>query len=354
MRPIPRPKLWPWLLPLSWLYGGVTLLRNKAFDWGWLPQAHFDVPIINVGNLTVGGTGKTPHTEFLLQFLSETYRVATLSRGYGRDTKGFFEVTNESTAAECGDEPFQMKHKYPNVCVAVDEDRREGIQLLLKGYPKPEVIVLDDALQHRYITAGLNILLTDYSRLYTRDLILPAGRLRESSSGAKRAHIVIVTKCPEDLTTREAARIRRELHLCHGQRCFFTTFRYRHPYSVFGTQSIGELRGKSVLTITGIARPEPMLKQLEGMGAEVTPMTYPDHHSFSQRDIEHINETFKNFLCENGIVVTTEKDAARIIGLAGLSSSVKEKLFALPIEVDFLFNGDRAFKKIIYSYIDKP
>ena len=353
MRPLPHPRLWPWLLPVSWLYEFVTTLRNKAFDWGWLPQQHFSVSVITVGNLAVGGTGKTPHTEYLLRLLEQKFRVATLSRGYGRKSKGFRMVEQESTAAESGDEPLQMKHKFPCVAVAVDENRRRGIQQLLSRIPIPEVFILDDALQHRYVQAGLNILLTDYSRLYTRDFVLPAGRLREAPQGAKRSNIIIVTKCPEDLSRQEAAVIRRELHLQPEQHLFFTTFRYRHPYPVFGAESDGTLQGSRVLAITGIAHPEPMFKQLEEEGAEVTPLTFPDHHTFSDNDINRINKTFNELWEPPCLAITTEKDAARLRDMAGLSPLLKVHLFALPIEVDFLLGGEPAFKKLIFSYLDK-
>ena len=249
------------LWPLACLYDLVMSLRNAAFNRGWLPSRRFPCATIAIGNLAVGGTGKTPHAEYLLRLLSPQHRVALLSRGYGRRTHGFVMANAESTASDIGDEPLQMQRKFPQVQVAVDEKRCEGMERLLAQPNPPEVVVLDDAYQHRYVCAGLYILLTDFSRLYVDDFVLPAGRLRESKRGAQRAQIVIVTKCPEGLNEAQRSDIRQRLRLSPSQKLFFTTFRYgeRRPLFAEGKQCA---TSGSVLALTGIARPEPLYEHL--------------------------------------------------------------------------------------------
>lgn len=223
-------KIHKWLYPASWLYGAAVMMRNKLFDWEVLQSKSFDIPIISVGNLAVGGTGKTPHTEYLIKSLCNQYNVAVLSRGYKRHTKGYVLATPESTARSIGDEPYQMHQKFPSVTVAVDEKRCHGIEKLLAlQKPSIDVILLDDAFQHRYVKPGLSILLTDYHRLFCDDTLLPAGRLREPISGKNRAQIVIVTKCPQDIKPIDYNIITKRLNLYPYQQLFFSSFRYGNP-----------------------------------------------------------------------------------------------------------------------------
>lgn len=342
------------LWPLACLYDLVMSVRNAAFNRGWLASRCFPCATIAIGNLAVGGTGKTPHAEYLLRLLSPQRRVALLSRGYGRRTRGFVMASTESTAADIGDEPLQMQRKFPNVQVAVDEKRCEGMERLLAQPNPPEVVVLDDAYQHRYVCAGLYILLTDFSRLYVDDFVLPAGRLRESRRGAHRAQIVIVTKCPENLNENQRQNIRRRLNLSASQKLFFTTFRYgeRRPLFPEGKQCI---MSKSALALTGIARPEPLYEHLRQQQFHVTPLRFPDHHAFTAASIALINRSFSE-MSEDTMVVTTEKDAARLRSISKqLSPSLRRQLMVQPIEVAFLEeNGkqtEELFTLIINNYV---
>ena len=252
------------LFPISVLYGTVTFVRNKMFDCGILPSEKFDVPVICVGNLSVGGTGKTPHTEYLALLLSARYRVAVLSRGYKRKSKGFVLADERTTARELGDEPYQIKRKFPDIKVAVDADRRNGITRLMQlpDEEKPEVIILDDAFQHRYVKPTLSLLLTDCNKLYTSDYVLPAGRLREWKSGASRADIIIVTKCKADISDEERKNILRQISPSKNQRVFFTYINYGELLPVFGEScdtSVNFICGNpEVLLLTGIANPFPL------------------------------------------------------------------------------------------------
>lgn len=342
------------LWPLACLYDLVMSLRNAAFNRGWLPSRRFPCATIAIGNLAVGGTGKTPHAEYLLRLLSPQHRVALLSRGYGRRTHGFVMANAESTAADIGDEPLQMQRKFPQVQVAVDEKRCEGMERLLAQAKRPEVVVLDDAYQHRYVCAGLYILLTDFSRLYVNDFVLPAGRLRESKRGARRAQIVIVTKCPEGLNEAQRSDIRQRLRLSTSQKLFFTTFRYgeRRPLFAEGKQCA---TSGSVLALTGIARPEPLYEHLRRERFQVTPLRFPDHHAFTPSSIALMNRTFSD-MPEDTMVVTTEKDAARLRSIANqLCPSLRRQLLVQPIEVAFLKeNGkptEELFTQIINNYV---
>ena len=333
------------LYPFALIYGLIVGFRNKLFDWGILCEQTFDVPVISVGNLAVGGTGKTPHVEFLISFLKDKYRVAVLSRGYKRQTKGFVLADNNSTAQSIGDEPFQIKQKFPEITVAVDKNRRRSIQTLL-GFKNltrlkeglKEVILLDDAFQHRYVKPVISILLTDYNCLYTRDYLLPAGRLRESRRGAKRADIVIVTKCPPNV---DFLKIEKELRLQKRQKLYFSTFRYNEIKPVFGCRdAINRVSTtKTVLLLTGIVSPKPLYEHLMQHAKNIVSMAYPDHHDFSQKDIENISKTFAEIEGEK-IIITTEKDAARLVGNPHLSEEMKKFIYSIGIEVEILQNKE--------------
>ena len=339
------------------MYNLIMSIRNFLFDMGWgLKQQAFDVPLISVGNLSMGGTGKTPHTEYLVKLLQQTGKdVAVLSRGYGRATKGFRLATDSSTASEIGDEPRQIKQKFPDCTVAVCEKRVVGMQQLITQRQEEGkttdnwVVVLDDAFQHRYIKPGFSILLTDYTRPYYADRVLPWGRLRESAEGAQRADVIIVTKCPKHLSATQAEEIRTKLMPLPTQQVFFTCFDYGSPYEA-ATNEAAELP-QDALVLTGIAKPLPLYAYLEAHGVEIRPLAFPDHHAFTSADADKINAAFAE-LPEGSKVITTEKDAVRLRLLPTLSEAVKANLLVQPIEVKFLFGDAEKFNTKIYDYVD--
>lgn len=341
---------------MSLVYDMGTRLRNALYNKHWFSSKSYPLPVICVGNLAVGGTGKTPHTEHLINLLqAEGLHAATLSRGYKRHTKGYLKATQQSTVQDIGDEPWQLLHNHPNITVAVDEDRCHGIEQLLQEQPKIDVILLDDAFQHRAVQAGLNILLTDYHRLYTRDMLLPAGRLRESKSGARRAHIVVVTKCPANLSEAEANDIKAELHLLPHQQLYFSTIAYGEPQPVFDAAPWpkGIYATYTLLAITGIAHPAPMVDYLKALTPHVELMSYPDHHDFTPSDLQHIQQSFAQ-LPEKKLLITTQKDAARLQSLASqLAPAIQQHLYALPIQVQFLHQQQDAFNQSIMDFVKK-
>ena len=321
-----------WLMPLSWLYGLGVSIRNLMFDCGVLKSKTYDIPVICVGNITVGGTGKTPHTEYLIRLLSKEHQVAVLSRGYKRKSEGYVLAGKDTPMEMIGDEPYQMKQKFPKIHMAVDKDRCHGIEQLMKAEVKPqtEVVILDDAYQHRYVKAGLNILLMDYHRLIHLDKLLPAGRLRESSSGSKRADIVIITKCPRDIKLMDRKGIERSLGLENWQKIFFTTYKY--PDQI---EDIGE----NPLLVTGIASPEQMVEDLQKIVPKFEVMSFPDHHNFTEQDIDAIRTR-----AAGRTILTTEKDATRLHGL--------DNMKVIPIEVEFI-EGKEEFDQTIKNYVNK-
>lgn len=345
-----------WLRPLSWVYGRGVQLRNLGFEWGLLKQTSYEVPVICVGNITVGGTGKTPHTEMLLRMLMPDHRVAVLSRGYKRKSRGFHLADSKTPMREIGDEPWQMKQKFPEAIVAVDTNRRRGIRQLLTNETTRDVdvILLDDAFQHRYVRAGLNILLTDYHRLITDDALLPAGRLREPVSAKERANIVIVTKCPYDLKPMDYRVIREALDLKPYQSLFFSTFRYGNLRRLFGDTAgqTEELTPDThVLLITGIASPQQMLLDLHRSTRHITPIPFADHHEFTAHDIERIEQAFTDLQGSKRLIITTEKDASRLMLVDNLSPIVRRHIYVLPIEVEFLRDEADDFRQLINEYV---
>ena len=347
---------------MSLVYGVGTKFRNMLYDQQWIVSKSYPLPVICVGNLAVGGTGKTPHTEYLIELLqSKGLQVATLSRGYKRHTKGYLMATPQSTAQAIGDEPWQLLHNHPGITVAVDEDRCHGIEQLMLVQPKVDAIILDDAFQHRAVKAGLNILLTDYHRLYTRDMLRPAGRLRESKAGAKRAHIVVVTKCPSDLSEAEALEIKTELNLLPHQQLYFSTITYGAPQPVFAEPQ--HMRNNShdtttfdaschLLAVTGIAHPEPMTAYLKTLTPHVELLAYPDHHDFTASDLQQMQHKFAQ-LPPRSIIITTQKDAARLQSFSSqLDNTFKQHLYALPINIKLLFSQEGAFNQSILEFVD--
>ena len=343
---------------LAWIYGCIVNLRNWLFDMDILHSQSYDHPIIGVGNLTVGGTGKTPHTELLVgMMLEEGLTVATLSRGYKRKTHGFRIATAESTADEMGDEPMQMARRYPEITVAVDENRCHGIDSLLRE-KKPDVIVLDDVFQHRYVKPGLNILLVDYNRPAHSDRMLPAGRLREPFEGRKRADIVIVTKCPRGMTPIDFRVFEHDMALMPFQKLFFSTLRYGDLIPLFADQPLLPLKQlrqiDNALLVSGIANPEQLRQDLIPHCQRLSLLTFPDHHAFTKRDAERINETFRLLPADEKIIITTAKDAVRLRLIEDkLSKTVRTSIYVLPIKVEFLRDEERTFQRIVVDYVRK-
>ncbi len=348
-----------WLLPLSWLYGLGVRFRNQLFEIGLLKQHDYDLPIISVGNITVGGSGKTPHVEHLIRLLKDKVKVAVLSRGYKRKSRGYVLAGNDSTAYDIGDEPYQIKKKYNDIYVAVDKKRVNGINRITKDEQTADtdVILLDDAFQHRYVKPGINILLVDYHRLIIYDKLLPAGRLREPQSGKNRADIVIITKCPTDLKPMEFRVLTKAMNLYPYQSLFFTTIEYGElqPFNATdGKLALNKehLASKHVLLLTGIASPKQIILDIKPHAKEITPLIFADHHRFKNKDAEKINATF-NAMKGEKIIVTTEKDAARLEGLTGLSEEVKQNLYVLPIKVKFMLHQEEEFNHKITDYVRK-
>ena len=344
-------------MPLSWLYGVVVKTRNTLFEMGVLKSRSFQIPIISVGNITVGGTGKTPHVEYMVRLLKDQFHVAVLSRGYKRKSKGFIKADNQTTMPEIGDEPYQMKQKFTDVTIAVDKNRCHGIDLLTEQDDKLDVILLDDAFQHRYVKPGINILLVDYHRLIIYDKLLPAGRLREPLNGKDRADIVIVTKCPKDLKPMEFRVVTKAMHLYPYQRLYFTTLEYAELQSLFQTSTaniptLDSLHDTHVMLLTGIASPEQLEHALAPFSPHLTPLTFADHYQFKAKDIELINNTFATMQSPK-IIITTEKDATRLNTVGGLSDEVKKNMYVLPVRISFMQDQDNMFNQQITDYVRK-
>lgn len=336
-------------------YHWVTSIRNRAFECRWLKSTEFGLPIICIGNITVGGTGKTPHTEYLIELLHKEYNIAVLSRGYGRKSRGFLKATPQTTMPMIGDEPYQIKSKFKYITVAVDEKRVRGINRLLEESNPPQVILLDDAYQHRYVKAGLNILLIDNNRPVWRDTLLPIGRLRESIAGIERADIIIVTKCREDMDEERKELCRSMLRTKRNSPVFFSTMRYGIPYPIFkeAEERVCKIeKGYNILLLTGIAKPAPLKAELESRGASVTLKQYADHHNFTVSELKDIAETL-DAIKGNKLIITTEKDAARLTSQPSLPQSIKENIYALPIEVDFLDGRREEFNKTVIKAVKR-
>ena len=328
------------LYPFSMVYSTVMRVRNKLYDHGILPSQRFDLPVIAVGNLSMGGTGKSPMVEYLTKLLRKEHMVATLSRGYRRNSRGYILLTGQETATEVGDEPLQFKHKFPEVMVAVDESRTNGIKELLKEKPQPEVVLLDDAFQHRKVSAGLYILLTSYSKIYKNDLVLPAGNLREPTSGAKRAKIIVVTKCPPNLDVQEQMEIIKKLKPKSGQEVFFSSIQYSE--SVYGRNrslTLKELKNTHFTLVTGIANPLPLVMFLQEQGLKFDHKAYKDHHNFTEAELRELQH--------EELIITTEKDYMRL-----KNEISREKIFYLPIK-STLLHRQEDFNSLILNYVQK-
>ena len=342
-----------WLLPLSWLYGLAVSLRNELFALGILKERSFSIPVISVGNITVGGSGKTPHVEYLIRLLQDYIKVGVLSRGYKRKSHGYVLADDNSTMRDLGDEPYQIKQKFHDIYVAVDKNRCNGITRLThdKATSNVGVILLDDAFQHRYVKPGLNILLVDYHRLIIYDRLLPAGRLREPLNGKQRADIVIITKCPRDLKPMEFRILTKAMDLFPYQQLFFTTIDYGTPKALFSDKTTS-LNKYNVLLVTGIASPEQMENDMKHKCRSLTSLAFEDHHLFNTKDEQRIKNALER-LPSPKIIITTEKDSTRLVNLNGLTTEVRDAIFVLPIKVKFMLNQGELFNNKIISYVRK-
>ena len=341
------------------LFGLAVRIRNWLFDLSLLKSESFSVPLISVGNLAVGGTGKTPHTEYLVELLSKQFRVAVLSRGYKRKTKGFLLAGNNPSPLDVGDEPAQIKDRFPGIVVAVDENRRRGIRNIMLAHPETSVIILDDAFQHRRVNPGLSILLTDYGRLFSRDYILPYGRLREHRAGRRRADFILVTKSPLDISAMDRRLVVGEIPPLPHQHLYFTSVVYKEPLPL--TEEVKEpiclqkiLESKRhILLITGIESPGPLKEYLSNFSENIIHLQYRDHHLFSRQDLEKMTEAFKAMPEGRRCVITTSKDAVRLKEFDGVAAGFDNSIYYLPIGVRLLNNDTEEFNNFITNYVKK-
>jgi tetraacyldisaccharide 4'-kinase len=340
------------LFPFSILYGIVGAIRNFLFNKNILKSKSFDVPVISVGNLSFGGTGKTPQVEYLIRLLSGSNSLATLSRGYKRKSKGFVEGQMNSSCDEIGDEPLQYKTKFPETFVAVSEDRCKGVEEILKSKKEINCILLDDAFQHRAIRAGFSILLTDFSKLFFSDFVVPSGTLREFRCGARRADIIVVTKCPKNISEDKRRYIIKKISPSKHQHVFFSFI----EYGQFTQLSNREVKtssdsSTSVLMFSGIANTSPLVEYLRENKIETKVMKFPDHHQYSTADLLKVRESFNNIAAENKIIITTEKDAVRIESQEQKDILKELPVYFIPILTDFFPPDKETFNKLITDYV---
>lgn len=330
------------LFPFAVIYDLVTRIRNFLFDVGFFKQTTFPIPVIVVGNLSLGGTGKSPQIEYLIRLLKNKYRIAILSRGYKRQTKGFLRLNNSHSAVEVGDEPLQFFKKFNDIFVAVDANRVEGIQKILHQNPT-DIVLLDDAFQHRKVKGSFYILLTKFEELFTNDFLLPTGNLRESRREAKRASVIIVTKCPEYLNKVQQEKIKKNLKF-YSDHVFFTNISYEKNISGNRQIPVDDLKNYEVLLLTGIANPDSLLDFLYSKKITFQHLNYSDHHHFTESDVKRIQSKFETLNSENKIILTTEKDFVR------LNSSINDCYF-LGIQTNFLANQKEEFDSLVISHI---
>jgi tetraacyldisaccharide 4'-kinase len=348
------------LYPLSIFYRLITDIRNLLYETGILPSEGFSIPVICVGNITVGGTGKTPQTEYLIDLLRQEFKVAVLSRGYKRKSAGFRIATMSSAVSEIGDEPLQIFRKFPEILVAVDRKRRSGIKTIIKRHPETDVIILDDGFQHRSVKPGLSILLTDYGRLITRDYLMPYGNLRENMNNRKRASLILVSKTPEEIPESAMAEIMKELKPHQEQKIFFTSVSYSDLRPLFESSNsksyrISETNSENfgAVLVTGIAFPDSLCQFLQKYFKETVHLNFHDHHYFSEKDIEKIKTAWKSLRSQEKILITTEKDAVRLREFVNIEGSLKRVFYYIPIGVSFLKNEQHEFDNLIIDYVRK-
>jgi len=338
------------LLPIAILYWAAIYVRNYFFEKHWLRTAEFGLPLITVGNLVIGGTGKSPMIELLVEFLSPHYQVATLSRGYKRRTRGYAFAKPQSTALDIGDEPLSLFRKFPTIAVTVGEERVLAIPELLHDFPTTEVILLDDAYQHRSIRAGFTILLTEYANLFTRDFYLPTGDLRDLKSRYKDATVIIVTKCSPDLSTIERDQIIAELNPLSHQKVYFTFLEYGLPYHIINHKSYRLSADNEILLVTGISNPNPLKRYVEEHSSYYRQLQYRDHHIFTIEDLNEIEVEWRKLNNREGVILTTEKDAVRLEKFS--DRLINLPIYSIPVCHRFLFNAQLEFESSIKSFID--
>ncbi len=340
------------LLPISLIYSFVLFVRHKFYDWGLLKSKSFNVPNICVGNLNLGGTGKTPHIEYLVRLLSDKYKVAVLSRGYGRNTKGYVLAGENSSHNDIGDEPLQYFSKFKNIDVAVDESRCDGMKCLLQREMPPQIVLLDDAYQHRKIKPGLNILLTDYYNLYSNDNLLPAGNLRDIKKAARRAEIIVVTKSPNVITPYYRKDIEDSLRLLPHQKVFYSYIEYQdfQPFSKL-SREFDVKDAKTVLLFCGIANTYSLEDHLKRKYNTTSKIQFNDHHDFTEKDIDMVIEKYNSLIGKNKVIVTTEKDAMRLINTSFMNKFDDIPVYTIPIKVKFHKEEGLCFDDEILNYI---
>ena len=337
------------LLPFAILYGLVVVVRNYLFDKGYIKSASFNFPLICVGNLAVGGTGKSPMVEYLVHLLRPNFRVGTLSRGYKRKTRGYVLAGERTTALEIGDEPMQFHSKFPDVAVAVGEERLDAIPQLLHDRPELQAIILDDAFQHRAIKAGFNILLTEYSNLFTYDIFLPTGDLRDARRSYQRADVIIVTKCPPDLSIERKRKAIRDIQPLPRQKVFFTAIEYGVPYHIISGETRKITATDEILLVCGIANPQPLKDFIFHHSATYYQLDYSDHHIFTIDDLKDIRRRYQDIDSRKKFIVTTEKDAMRLMKFRDELAELP--VYVLPIRHRFLFNEGGRFDELVVGYI---
>jgi tetraacyldisaccharide 4'-kinase len=338
------------LFPFALIYGAIIYVRNLLFDRKVFRSVSFDHPIISVGNLSYGGTGKTPMIEYLIRLISPLYRVASLSRGYGRKTNGYLVVESNSSPYDVGDEALQVKLKHPQAAVVVGEDRVLAIPQILADFPT-DVILLDDAMQHRAVTPGMSIMLTAYDDLFTRDLILPMGTLREPKSAYKRADFIVVTKCPPDLSEEKRKAIRQEINPGTHQEVFFSYQRYGAPYSILNSERLQLNPQLDVYLVSGIAKPEYLEEQLKTQVANVYTRTFTDHHQYTRFDIEDLAIAFGNIASANKIIIVTEKDAVKLIPFRNIIVQKRLPVYIQPLVAEFFDKDKHIFDSEVLGYV---
>jgi tetraacyldisaccharide 4'-kinase len=345
----------PLLYPLWLIYGTIVFVRNKLYDFKVLQSSEFHLPIISVGNLTVGGTGKTPHTEYLIRLLKKDYKIAFLSRGYKRKTKDFILATDLSTADSIGDEPMQIKRKFSDILVAVDRKRVNGIKKILENVPDIDIVLLDDAYQHRSVDPGINILLVDYNRPLKDDALLPIGRLREPSYEKKRADIIIVSKVPRNISPMNKRLLVHNMDAQPHQKVYFSTIKYGELKPVVGSEAIESpvlSKINNIVLVTGVADPSSLLNFLSSARKEVIHFQFPDHYFFTRNDIVTIANKYNTLPEGDRIILTTEKDAVRLSKESlDLPGNTPEAWYYLPIEIEFLPSEGDTFDHHIIHYV---
>ncbi len=349
------------LYPLSLIYGLITGFRNFLYNAEILKSHTFPVPIICIGNLTVGGTGKTPMTEYLANLLKEDFDVAVLSRGYRRKTRGFLFVSETSRSEEIGDEPLQIARNFPEITVAVDRKRVHGVREILEKKPDTGVILLDDAFQHRSITPGYSILLSDFNRLMIHDHMLPYGNLRESLANIKRADIILITKSPETITPIQQRLIFKEIQKAPYQELFFTSLTYKNPLPLFddvkAEKKIFSRRVKEmppdIVLVTGIANPKPLVDYLQKLTGKIINLPFGDHHRFDKRDLEKIMRAWESLRSSRKYLITTEKDAIRLREFTNIAKAIRKAFYYIPVGIHFLNDDQKEFDNLIIEYVRK-